>query len=109
MDKLFVANIEHYPKNGEHLEIIGLCDFPFEVTKGLDTFYFTDKNGTEHKSTSYLWYCDFMPDLNIDTKGFKTPQKAIEYGFRQYKKWLNQQLKKLKNFNFSIEDNNEIL
>lgn len=84
----------NYPNNGKHLQL--MTNLPCTIQKGGDQFeYITDK-GIKRLSTKHLWYVEFDDLQNlICTKGFKTPEKAVQYAVSSYMKVLVKALKEL--------------
>jgi hypothetical protein len=95
---LFIRYLPNYPKDGNHLELY--VDFDaipdVDICKGEDSYYWTDSEGHEHTNLPKFWYVNFSEVYDIETRGFKTPEKALNYAITQYTKYLKNQLKRCK-------------
>jgi hypothetical protein len=104
--KKAIFTIPYYPDDGNHQE----CDIglPFEIRKGEDGYFWTDKKGKEYSYNIFkgdkidnLWIVHLTKDANkslIDIFEIKTNKdlnKLITYCVSLYKKSLSMEIKRL--------------
>lgn len=104
-----IYNLRHYPQNGKHQEIIiNIDDFPINITKGEDTWWYNDENGVSVPTQDRYWYVyinseSVLYGKNFQVKKFSKPNLAVKYAIEMYKAYLQQQLKQVEDFNVTKE------
>jgi len=103
--KYHIQNIPNYPLNGNHLECV--IEMPFAIYKGVDPFWYTDKNGKEHKyggktHPDKRWVCGLRPsggNVILESifyiKAHKDLDKILAYCKKKYIKSLKMELKRI--------------
>jgi hypothetical protein len=101
-----IYNLAHYPDNGDHQE----CDIglPFEIVKGRDGYYWTDRKGIKHtynilksNKTTNKWIVHLKVGANeslfkiFNIMVNKDVDKIIEYCRKIYKKSLIMEIARL--------------
>ena len=79
-----ISNLENYPKNGKHLRYF--TDLPFNITYG------------EDNKRLGLWFCstsDYCQNF-VFSKYYKTAKEAFEGAKKEYIKWLEKEIKRVK-------------
>ena len=102
-----IKNLKTYPKTGEHQYVEFLL--PFSITKGMDEFWYIDKDGNEKcyncsntEKTTKQWII-FIENNTIsklkdvfEVRTSNNVEVLIKYAIRVYKKALKEELKLLK-------------
>lgn len=91
-ENLCVVELATYPKGYIHVKIA--WKLPINITRNEDSFWWGNEPGkglTESNKENYwVVYPDGRSErgFDFDTKQFKDIDKALEYGVKEYKKWL---------------------
>ncbi len=106
MIKHVIETLEYYPDNGKHLEC--LVDYPFQIRKGEDGYYYKDRKGKEHSYNIYKtdrttnkWIVHLTEQANpslveiFDIKVNKDLDVILKYCVDIYKKSLKMEIKRL--------------
>lgn len=92
--------LDHYPDDGNHLEVYFLDDTLWNVLhdlevyvrKGEDPYWYYDKNDVHKQTQRHLWYATMGTEV-IERKGFKDVEPAIQAVINHVKKHLESGLK----------------
>lgn len=92
--KLRIENLEYYPRDDAHLQVIGI-DF-VNITKGEDIFWFGDDFNLQTKKN--LWVVYPFPDMDdaFDVRQFKTVERAVDYAIKSMNSYYQRKLEELK-------------
>ncbi len=99
MTMINVSYLQGYPADGKHLKLDLDQNLPCTISKGEDSFEYTTEKGEKKFSVKHLWYVHF-DDLAylIPTKGFKTPENAVQYAATSFTKLLVKALKEMDHY-----------
>jgi hypothetical protein len=95
-----ITDLEHYPKNGKFLRLLGAC-IPVHITKGEDVFrrqrhlWATYPDDSASYSFREFFWKNIKSKERDHAKMFKTPERALKFAAQTYKKYLLNELKKL--------------
>jgi len=107
--KYIIRTIKNYPDDGKHQEVIAITpfDFPFEIRKGEDSYWYNDKEGVQHcynggENTTELWIVNLREDEAnkslrdiFEIKVMRDVDKLIAHCLRLCKRSIPMEIKRL--------------